>query len=316
VAFPWETAIAAGASSALSILGVGVAVWNFYLKDLRQGLIDLRKDVVELHKAERQERSDVWTQWRDTFKLRIGAIDEARATEKDTKRQENLLGRQNRAQDEYLDLLDRAIQFPEAIDPGLRNTPEYLDFLKGRLDDIVLPEPVGGAPNASEEDQQRVERLARRVESLTSEPDTIESLVSLGNAYRYAGDYAEALQRYNRALELRPDDAGTLNNRGIALRNLGRYDEALADYNRALQLRPDHPDTLSNRVVALSKLGRYDEALADFNRALELRPDDPDTIHNRACLFRGTRLLSDLALVMSTSCRGYIHGGPLSCSHE
>ena len=141
-----------------------------------------------------------------------------------------------------------------------------------------------GREQLSPEQATNLEEAAAEVAALPISLSK-QDLLSMGNAYYYAGEYEEAFAAYNRSLELRPDDPGTLMNRGVTYDEMGKYEEALADYNRSLELRPDHPDTLTNRGVTYDEMGKYEEALADHNRSLELRPDDPTTLMNRGVTY-------------------------------
>lgn len=343
MAFPWETAIAAGASSGLSILALAGAAWRFFLRDIRQGLIDLRKDVVELRKAERQEHKDVWTEHRNLYELRIKATHEALGRERDESRHNELATRHRRSEDEYLDLLDRAVKFPDIIDPSLRSDPQYVDFLKGRLEEATRGGPIDKAKQVSAEERVDLQQVLDRLERLAPAAATATDYVRRGNGYYSAGDYQQAFASYDQALRLQPEEPIALMNRGLALYSLGRREEALASlrgalefrpddplilvnlglmlrslrdhegeftvFNRALELQPDDPDILVERGVALHQLGRRQDALADYNRALELRPTHPGALYNRACLLslRGEadQALEDLqrAITGDSRCR-------------
>ena len=283
--FPWEAAIVSAASAGLSIIFLAGAIWRLYLRDIRQGLTDLRKDVLDLHRAERQEHQDVWGTHRSLYEMRITATYEALARERDDTRSVILASRHRQAQDEYLDLLDRAVKFPDVIDPTLLDNPEYIDFLKGRLSDKVAPGPITDAPSRTEEEKEEVGELAERVERFGSGTRTPNDLLSLGNAHYFATRYEEALLAFDEALALRTDDPGTLMNRGATLRHLGRYEEALQAYDQSLALRPNHPDTVMNRGIALHKLGRYEEALQAYTQSFAIRPGNLSTFYNRACMY-------------------------------
>ena len=294
--FPWETTLATLLGAVPTVGVAAAAIWRFILRDIGRGVVQLRNDVVDLQQnmvqlrqAEWQEHRDVWGEHRSLYELRITATHEALARERDGSRQTELANAYRRAQDEYLNLLDRAVKFPDIIDPSLRNIPEYVDFLRGRLDEKTPSGKVSEAGEITSEERTDLRELLAKLERLapaTAEA-TFQDHLTRGNAYFRAADYEQALADYARALQLRPDHPGILMNRGLALHNLGRHEEALAAYDRALQLRPDHPDpdTLTNRGIALGNLRRSEEALAAYDRALQLRPDHPATLYNRACLF-------------------------------
>lgn len=280
--FGWQATIAAVTASILSILGVIGAAWALWQRITRNRRSDEERLPAEPKFAEpRIERRDIWAEHRSLYELRIVVARNALESERDEARLEALADRYRRAQDEYLDLLDRAIKFPDTIDPSLRDSPEYAEFLKARLEEKTPSGKVTEAKEIASEKLADLRELLERIDRLGPAEETPEDHVTRGNAYYQAGQYQEALGEYNGTLQLRPDDPSTLMNRGVTLGQLQRYDEALADLDRALELRPDDPTTLYNRGLALSHLLRHAEALAVFSRALELRPDDTNTLRSR-----------------------------------
>ena len=278
MAFPWEAAIVAGASSAGSILITLAAAWKLYLHDIREGLLELRK-------AEREEHRDVWTEHRNLYELRIQATHEALGRDRDDVREKELTARHRRAQDEYLDLLDRAVKFPDIIDPSLSKNPDYVDFLNGRLDESIRSGELPQKRESTSEEQSYLRDLLIRVERHAPAPETADAYVTRGRAYFQATQYDNSLAAFEQALDLRPDDPEILTRRGSALGELRRHKEELADYERALQLDPDRADTLNNRGALFTDLGQFDLALTDYTRSLELRPGHAATFYNLACLF-------------------------------
>jgi len=280
--FPWLTVIlttiTAVASTAITVVAALSAASRWWLKDIRQELLELRK-------GEREEHRDVWTVHHGLYQTRIHAAYEALGREPEGDRQERLRTRHRDAVDEYLDLLDRAVKFPEIIDPSLSDKPEYVDFLRGRLEEAVPGGLITKERKPSPEERDDLQEILKRLERLASTSESADDYILRGNAYYKAGLYDEALAALSRALGLRSDDPDTLWSRGATLDALERYEDALADYNRALELRPDHMETLNNRGNTLSHLGRYDDALADFTRAFQLHPNHPTILYNRSCLY-------------------------------
>ena len=73
-------------------------------------------------------------------------------------------------------------------------------------------------------------------------PDAAGAYCSLGDALRYTGQLAEAVECFEKDLELRPDRAETYNLLGNALKEQGRLEEGVAAYRRAMELDPDLRD--------------------------------------------------------------------------
>jgi serine/threonine protein kinase/tetratricopeptide (TPR) repeat protein len=132
-------------------------------------------------------------------------------------------------------------------------------------------------------------------------PDTLASMMGLGNSYSDLGRYAEALKLNEETLALQkakqgPDHPNTLNS-ALRLANsyhrLGRHAEALKLYEETLTLQeaklgPDHPDTLRSRTNlanSYATIGRLDAALKLQQETLALQkaklgPDRLDTLRS------------------------------------
>ncbi|BAI76553.1 TPR repeat-containing protein (plasmid) [Azospirillum sp. B510] len=145
-------------------------------------------------------------------------------------------------------------------------------------------------------------------------PERTDAIIRLGDIYRYAKRYAEAIPAYGTALERigTPQERHwpLLYARAMCYERTGQWPQAEADLQRALTLRPDEPSLLNflgyswidrgehldkaramvERAVelrprdgyivdslgwALYKLGDYDAAVAKLERAVELKPGDP-----------------------------------------
>ena len=78
-----------------------------------------------------------------------------------------------------------------------------------------------GREQLSPEQATNLEEAAAEVAALPISLSK-QDLLSMGNAYYYAGEYEEAFAAYNRSLELRPDDPTTLNKRGVTYYYLGK----------------------------------------------------------------------------------------------
>lgn len=104
-------------------------------------------------------------------------------------------------------------------------------------------------------------------------PNNIEALLVLADAYTHEGNFADALAAYDRVIRLDSGIAQVHNNRGLVLAALGRQDEALASFDRAIALDRGLHDAQINRGNALRQLKRPDDALAAYERALALDPD-------------------------------------------
>ncbi|KAA8909385.1 hypothetical protein FN846DRAFT_918147 [Sphaerosporella brunnea] len=143
-------------------------------------------------------------------------------------------------------------------------------------------------------------------------PDTLNTINSIGSVFDGLANYEEALKWFQRALSGRekslgsnhPDTLQTVHNMANVIREQAKFEEALNLYRRALvgrendpHIGPDHPETLRT-INCIANVffaqGKYDDALAWYKRALvgreeALGNDHPDTlytIHNIAGVYQ------------------------------
>ena len=119
---------------------------------------------------------------------------------------------------------------------------------------------------------------------------------NLGNAYREAGDHAQAILCFTKAIELNAKDAVAYSNRGTAYLGLGQLANALSDYTKAVELDPKCAHAYSNRGTTYNRLGQLANAVSDYNKAIELNPKLAVAYSNRGTAYLG---LSQLANALS-----------------
>jgi predicted O-linked N-acetylglucosamine transferase (SPINDLY family) len=106
-------------------------------------------------------------------------------------------------------------------------------------------------------------------------PEDAESLKTLGNARKAAGDLEGAAASYRRALELRPGYTTALYNLGLVLLDLGRPDEAEQAFRELHAIDPRDHETLFHLAALAADRARYAEAAQLYRDALALAPDNP-----------------------------------------
>ncbi len=129
---------------------------------------------------------------------------------------------------------------------------------------------------------QWAEAINRFEQVIALVPGAAAPYISRGDALQGLLRFDAAVESYDRAIALEGGVPEVYCNRGVALHKLGQFEAALASYNHALALDPGHADAWSNRGNALRKLERADEALASYDRALALNPSAAEIHANRA----------------------------------
>jgi Flp pilus assembly protein TadD len=115
--------------------------------------------------------------------------------------------------------------------------------------------------------------------------ETADNLLQRGKDRLEAGDYAEAVQRFEKALELEPDNVETLNKLGLAQYKLVQLEQAIETYTKALAIEPDNVDVMSNLGAAYYRFGQLDNAIEIYNRAMAIAPDDAGIRSNLAAAY-------------------------------
>ena len=96
--------------------------------------------------------------------------------------------------------------------------------------------------------------------------------------YKDAGDYNNALAKYNEAITAAPPTALLLANRAAILLSLQRYDQSIHDCDAALLINPDSAKALRIRGECYMKQTQYHRALIDLGTAQTADYDDNTAI--------------------------------------
>lgn len=142
-------------------------------------------------------------------------------------------------------------------------------------------------------DIERLEKIAPEVgRALRDEmKSTAEPYSDLGNRAFEAGNFEQAIAKYDSALAYNPEYGNAWVGKGLALKELGRTDQAMACYDRAAEVEPENYYVYINRAELYREQNRRKEALADYTRAIALSPDKPDPYLGRSELY------SDLGMI-------------------
>ena len=132
-------------------------------------------------------------------------------------------------------------------------------------------------------DAQRLGRVDDAINDLkklvAAQPNDSESWIALGDTYRTADRYAEAVDAYDHAEKAIPNpgkrDWPMFYARAMAKERLRKLDESEADIQIALKLSPEQPELLNYLGYSWVDRGRkIPEALAMLEKARSLRPYD------------------------------------------
>jgi tetratricopeptide (TPR) repeat protein len=159
-------------------------------------------------------------------------------------------------------------------------------------------------------------------ESISTEANSYQALVSRATAHLALDRAEEALEDFERALAIdnqqvfahlkrfaillrldRPEQMLVAANdllavtpgeaighfhRGIAFGRLGNDEEAIAAYTKALELAQLDSSSYVNRGATYTSLGHFDKALADCEKSLSIKPKQVSALVNKALCLRST----------------------------
>jgi cytochrome c-type biogenesis protein CcmH/NrfG len=116
-------------------------------------------------------------------------------------------------------------------------------------------------------------RLSKSI--LERDPNNLQALINLGNAYLDMDRYQEAIDAYSKALSLAPKSPDVRTDMGIMYRKLGQFDKAIEAFRQAARDDPKHVNSRFN----LSIVSKYDKndfrgAIQAWEEFLKLNPDN------------------------------------------
>ncbi len=134
--------------------------------------------------------------------------------------------------------------------------------------------PAQLSPNSTDiKIYQKIEELQA---ILKNNPQNLQALIELGNAYFDTNQIDQAIEVYTRALKIDPQNADVRTDLGIMYRHKGDFERAIAEFQRAAQDDPNHINSRYNLgIVLLHDKGDLKGALAAWEDFLRLAPSGP-----------------------------------------
>jgi tetratricopeptide (TPR) repeat protein len=118
----------------------------------------------------------------------------------------------------------------------------------------------------------RAEEIVPIIEkALAQQPDSVDILLPMGNAYTAIGRYEDAIEMYRHAIEVGPKNYVAWYEKGWALSRMKKHEEAIVSFDTALRLRPKiRADISARKANELMHLERYEEVLRVLRPILRL----------------------------------------------
>ena len=121
----------------------------------------------------------------------------------------------------------------------------------------------------------------RREINLNQKEEMIEGLQAyemwkMGNKAYLAGDYDNAMEKYELSLHWEASSVAWVNKSGVCIER-GNFDQAIHCCDEAIKLNDECEEAWINRGVSFDRKREYDKAIKSFDKALIVNESNPDT---------------------------------------
>lgn len=141
------------------------------------------------------------------------------------------------------------------------NAPSLVSQLEG-----------SGASGTNQADITR--HLNHLKESVTQDPENVETWNQLANAYYDIQDYPKAIEAYLKLVSLVDDSSIIYQDLGVAYRRDGQFIQAIEAFEKAVVENPENLQALFNiGVVQYHDLNDEPAAAATWQKVAEIKPD-------------------------------------------
>src|SRR5579871_2250645 len=138
---------------------------------------------------------------------------------------------------------------------------------------------VRSAISLSKEDLP--EAIKQLEDAAAQQNHTAQTLVSLGNLYQAAGNYAKAQEAYQKGAEIDPGDIEPRKGMAWMYARMGKLDKAHEEFRHIAEVKPDDPEARGALAAFFMAQHRLNEAIAEMERLTKQYPKD---VYNRGRL--------------------------------
>jgi len=144
--------------------------------------------------------------------------------------------------------------------------------------------PQGG-PVSPQVKANLVQEIAQLEEALKRDPENLQALVSLGNAYFDTNQYNKAIETYQKALKIDPKNADVRTDMGIMYRSIKDYDASVREFKQAAKDNPTHVNSRFNLAIVLQNDKKdIPAAVVAWEDFLRVAPTDERAVMAKAQL--------------------------------
>uniref|UniRef100_A0A061RFK4 protein O-GlcNAc transferase n=2 Tax=Tetraselmis sp. GSL018 TaxID=582737 RepID=A0A061RFK4_9CHLO len=182
------------------------------------------------------------------------------------------------------------VQAIECYNAALRINPNLAD-VHSNLGDLWKMQGESGRQSAERE----------YFASLSIDRQYAPAWRGLGDLYRDAGNFDQALGCFHEATRARPSYAEAFTGMGLCLKELKRLDEAEEAYKMVVKLRPSCALSIGNLAGICYERNKLEAAIALYRQAIQLEPNFPEAYNNLGNALREAGR-ADEAIACYTAC--------------
>jgi cytochrome c-type biogenesis protein CcmH/NrfG len=120
-----------------------------------------------------------------------------------------------------------------------------------RGESASVPHEHEGGPASPQAKANLTQEIAQFEDVLKRDPNNLQALIPLGNAYFDTNQYNKAIDAYQRALKIDPKNADVRTDMGIMYRSIKDYDGAAREFRQAAKDNPTHINSRFNLAIVM-----------------------------------------------------------------
>lgn len=156
-------------------------------------------------------------------------------------------------------------------------TPAQNEF---GLNDIACASQIPQKNNPSSEEKLEIDRC---LQAVRQNPRNYRLLENLGEAYKSAGWYEDAIDAFQKTLSMNPENAMCHYRLGLVYAAQQRSEDAIQSFQKVIDITPQFARAYASLSSQYRKLGLEDIAKAYYEKAQALQVDD-ESDYNKACM--------------------------------
>jgi tetratricopeptide (TPR) repeat protein len=164
---------------------------------------------------------------------------------------------------------------------------EELDTFQDKVDFTEPAQNLQTGPTLSDltpEEKQALDMEIIKYQQETSKnPRSYILWEGLGDAYKSAGQYREAIQAFQKAITMNPANAMCHYRLGLVFAVEQKEQEAIKCFKKVLELEPNSAQAHASLASQYRKMGQEDKAREHIEKARAMQPEE-ESDYNNACL--------------------------------